>query len=201
MTGQAAMLSGPGGAVTPAAVEFRRHLEIDAMLFCARPSSSVTHKHSPTRPILLQPAPFMDIFGTVVGAIDLAGKLIEYVKAIKGSKQDRLDLLSELSTLKALLEIMSGRLDDSDADGSGDDISNKLVKAGIKCPLHACYRSLQSTVDDLDHVVQKSTGTSPFVGIIKDLAWPFRREEIRTTLGHIEHLKSLISLALQTSLV
>ncbi|KAF8880425.1 hypothetical protein BD779DRAFT_1549226, partial [Infundibulicybe gibba] len=36
--------------------------------------------------------------------------------------------------------------------------------------------------------------------MMRNLRWPFRQEDIRTTLGKIERLKSLVSLALQTSL-
>ncbi|KAF8877087.1 hypothetical protein BD779DRAFT_1650427, partial [Infundibulicybe gibba] len=36
---------------------------------------------------------------------------------------------------------------------------------------------------------------------MREIRWPFRKEEIRTMLGQIERLKSLISLAFQTSLM
>ncbi|KAF8878411.1 hypothetical protein BD779DRAFT_1474773 [Infundibulicybe gibba] len=143
----------------------------------------------------------MDVFGTVVGTIDLASKLINYVKTFKGGKQNRLELISELSALKTLLEIMSGRLSNTNVDGSGDDISNNLVKAGIKGPLNACYGALKFTVDSLERTAQKYTGKPPPFGrIIRDLKWPFRQEDIKAMLGKIERLKSLIMLALQTSL-
>ncbi|KAF8876078.1 hypothetical protein BD779DRAFT_1561509 [Infundibulicybe gibba] len=36
---------------------------------------------------------------------------------------------------------------------------------------------------------------------MKDIRWPFRQGEIKAMLDRIEHLKSLISLAFQTSLM
>ncbi|KAF8878422.1 hypothetical protein BD779DRAFT_1474782 [Infundibulicybe gibba] len=118
----------------------------------------------------------MDIFGTISGGIDLVGKLVGYLQAVKGAKEDRLKLLSEVSALGVLLEIMRGRLDNINAGGSGDNISNMLC--------------LVSNVP--------STPGKPLFAAMR---WPFHQEDIRKTLGKIERLKTMISLALQTSLM
>ncbi|KAF8883803.1 hypothetical protein BD779DRAFT_1472317 [Infundibulicybe gibba] len=145
----------------------------------------------------------MDIFGTVVGAIDLATKLISYLQAVKGAKEDRLKFLSEVSALGAILEILRARLGGTNTHGSSDGIANMLVKAGIGGPLHACYDALQSTVNGLERLVSNANTErpSPLAAMMRDLRWPFRQEDLKTILGKIERLKSLVSLALQTSLM
>ncbi|KAF8878416.1 hypothetical protein BD779DRAFT_1474778 [Infundibulicybe gibba] len=100
----------------------------------------------------------MDIFSTVVSAIDLAEKIVGYAKAVKGGKEDRLSY---------------------------------YPKSPPSSPsFKSCLDALKSTAK-----------SSSFGGIIRDLKWPFRQEDVNTTLGSIERLKSLIMLALQTSLM
>ncbi|KAF8874237.1 hypothetical protein BD779DRAFT_1678830 [Infundibulicybe gibba] len=145
----------------------------------------------------------MDVFGTVVSAIDLVGKLVGYLQAVKGAKEDRLKFLLEVSALGALLEVLRIRLSYIDADGSDDNISSKLVKAGIGGPLRACYDALKSTVGALENLLLDANTRKPslLTEMMRDLRWPFRQEDIRTTLDKIGRLKSLVSLALQTSLL
>ncbi|KAF8878405.1 hypothetical protein BD779DRAFT_1210392 [Infundibulicybe gibba] len=144
----------------------------------------------------------MDIFGTAAGAIGLVGKLVAYLQAVKGAKEDHLKFLLEVSTLGALLEVLQTRLG-TGADDSNENVSSKLVKARIGGPLRACYGALQSTVEGLERLVSNvNTGRpSPLAEMMRDLRWPFRQEDIRATLDKIGRLKNLISLALQTSLM
>ncbi|KAF8874561.1 hypothetical protein BD779DRAFT_1651613 [Infundibulicybe gibba] len=145
----------------------------------------------------------MDVFGTVLGAIDLVGKLIGYLQAVKGAREDRQKLLSEVSALGALLEVLRGRLShEASVNDDGDSISDLLVKAGINRPLQMCCDALNPIVDMLRRILSDTnTGTSTLAGKMRDLRWPFLREEIKMVLGNIERLKSLVSLALQTSLM
>ncbi|KAF8877679.1 hypothetical protein BD779DRAFT_1475082 [Infundibulicybe gibba] len=144
----------------------------------------------------------MDVFGTIVGAIDLVGKLIRYLQAVKGAREDRQRLLSEVSALGALLDVLRGRLGDTNTNSdSGGSISDRLVKAGISRPLRMCCDALNPIVDGLRRL-PPDIGTSPNrAGKMRELRWPFRQEEIRIALENIERLKSLVSLALQMSLM
>ncbi|KAF8878400.1 hypothetical protein BD779DRAFT_1803631, partial [Infundibulicybe gibba] len=148
----------------------------------------------------------MDVFSPVVGAIDLAEKLIGYVKAVKGAERDRLEVSSEVSALKTLLEIMRGRLGNASANDSSDDISNRVVKTGIEGSLGTCYGALKSAVDRLENLAPNVPNTREQFRVsvaewLKNAKWPFHQGEIKTLLTSIERLKSLLSLALQTSLM
>ncbi|KAF8878421.1 hypothetical protein BD779DRAFT_1210982 [Infundibulicybe gibba] len=127
----------------------------------------------------------MDVFGAVTTAIDLAGKLIGYLQAVKGAKEDRLKLLSEISALEALLQVLH------------------LVKAGINRPLHACLEALKPIIRGLERLLPNANfGTSSTLSErMKDIKWPFHQTDIKVALGNIERLKTLASLALQTSLM
>ncbi|KAF8886191.1 hypothetical protein BD779DRAFT_1673363 [Infundibulicybe gibba] len=125
----------------------------------------------------------MDVFGTVVGAINLAAKLVGYLQAVKGAKEDRRRLLPEISALGALLQVLRGRLGNPPANGTGG--------------------GLQDTVTRLERLVlDTDAGKSlSLTEKMKDIRWPFRQGEIRTMLDWVERLKSLVSLAFQTSLM
>ncbi|KAF8870096.1 hypothetical protein BD779DRAFT_1479181 [Infundibulicybe gibba] len=145
----------------------------------------------------------MDVFGAVVGAIDLVGTLIRYLQAVKGAREDRQKLLSEVSALGALLEVLRGRLShDTSVDG-GDCISDMLVKAGINGPLRICCDALNPIIEGLRQLLPETNieALPTLARKVRDLRWPFRREDIQIALGNIERLKSLVSLALQTSLM
>ncbi|KAF8873561.1 hypothetical protein BD779DRAFT_1476941 [Infundibulicybe gibba] len=145
----------------------------------------------------------MDVFGTVVSAIDLTVKLVGYLQAVKGAKEDRRRLLSEISALGALLQVLHGRLGNSAISGAGGGFSNRLVIAGIEEPLRKCEEALRDAVERLERLVLNvSAGkSSSFAVKMKDIRWPFRQGEIRTMFDRIERLKSLVSLAFQTSLM
>ncbi|KAF8873566.1 hypothetical protein BD779DRAFT_1790794 [Infundibulicybe gibba] len=145
----------------------------------------------------------MDVFGTVVGAINLAVKLVGYLQAVKGAKEDRRKLLPEISALGTLLQVLHGRLRNSTTNGAGGSFSNRLVMAGIEEPLHKCEEALRGTAERLEGLVSNvGAGKSfSFAERMKDVRWPFRQGEIKAMLDRIERLKSLVSLAFQTSLM
>ncbi|KAF8877095.1 hypothetical protein BD779DRAFT_1475355 [Infundibulicybe gibba] len=87
--------------------------------------------------------------------------------------------------------------------GAGGGFSNRLVIAGIEEPLRKCEEALRDAVERLERLVLNvSAGkSSSFAVKMKDIRWPFRQGEIRTMFDRIERLKSLVSLAFQTSLM
>ena len=100
-------------------------------------------------------------------------------------------MLAETSSLATLLYILHDRFLDA-ADKSGKPrFIDMLVQAGIQKALNECHLALQSVtfgLDGLDRLVNR-------------LKWPFCQDEIQQTIGKIECLKFLISLALQASLM
>ncbi|KAF8881917.1 hypothetical protein BD779DRAFT_1626992 [Infundibulicybe gibba] len=75
--------------------------------------------------------------------------------------------------------------------------------AGIEKPLRECEKALRDTVAQLERLVldMSASKSFSFAENMKDVRWPFRQEEVRMVLGQIERLKSLVSLAFQTSLI
>jgi uncharacterized phage infection (PIP) family protein YhgE len=132
----------------------------------------------------------MDIFGTIVSAINLTKQIRDYLQAVKDADDDRLNLFAEISELRALLNILHQGVSDQ-TDKSG------LVQTGIQPALNQCLSALR-IIDSKLKVPQH--GSSRLDKLVKKLEWPFHRDEIQETLKKIERLKSLISLSLQTSL-
>ncbi|KAF8873627.1 hypothetical protein BD779DRAFT_1569357 [Infundibulicybe gibba] len=141
----------------------------------------------------------MDVFSTIVNTVELVSKLVGYLQAVKGAKKDRQKLLSEVSALGALLDVLRGRLSPS-TDGNSDSIPNKVVKAGIDRPLRMCLSALGPIAGNLESLAS-DVDVGKLAEGMKNLRWPLRQEEIKTMLNSIERLKTLISLALQTSLM
>ncbi|KAF8877975.1 ankyrin repeat-containing domain protein [Infundibulicybe gibba] len=140
----------------------------------------------------------MDVLGTVATTIDLVNKIVGYLQAVGNAEEDRLKLLSETSALGAILDILHRRL--SKYNGDDDSVSDRLVKAGIGGPLNQCYQTLRSTMAELERMASAGQSSS-FARKMRNLRWPFQKEEIMAMLVEIGRLKSLILLALQTSLV
>ncbi|KAF8877288.1 hypothetical protein BD779DRAFT_117789 [Infundibulicybe gibba] len=143
----------------------------------------------------------MDVFGTITSTIDLINKIVSYLQVVRSAEVDCLKLLSGVSALSSLLELLRHRLDSTSADSWNDDVS-RAVKASIKGSLDQCHQALESIVLRLSTTLMFGTRSLWWpLKRTQKLKWPFRREEINVALVKIEHLKSLISLAFQTSLM
>ncbi|KAF8871293.1 hypothetical protein BD779DRAFT_1680496 [Infundibulicybe gibba] len=77
----------------------------------------------------------MDIVGTIASTIDLLKTIAGYIQAVKGAKEDRMKLHSEISALGDLLKILRSRLDNTNGTNvNNGSASNKLIEAGVDPP-------------------------------------------------------------------
>jgi hypothetical protein len=129
----------------------------------------------------------MDIFGTIASAINLTTQICNYIRAVKDADDERSNLSTEITELRALLNILHQGVSDQ-THRSG------LVQTGIQPALEQCLSALRIIDSKLQH------GSSRLDKLVKKLEWPFGRDEIQETLKKVERLKSLISLSVQTSL-
>ncbi|KAF8998291.1 hypothetical protein BDQ17DRAFT_1428571 [Cyathus striatus] len=137
----------------------------------------------------------MDIFSTVSSAIDLAQKVITYVKEASNAFEESSKVLSEVSFLQPLLSILHSRMADP-AQSNGFSMS--LINAGLKTHLANCDSSLQHLAKTLEPFKRSTTKYNKLTARMK---WPFKKEEIQEHLQNIEQMKSLIMLTCQASLV
>jgi hypothetical protein len=135
----------------------------------------------------------MDVFGAIVNALHLTGQIIDYLQAVKDADDERSRLLSEITTLSALLPLLRDRVKDA-RQGGGFGISAAVVETGVQGSLKEC----NSTLEYLANKLKPSQGLK---GVVRTLKWPFARGGIRDELEKIEKLKSLISLVFQTSMM
>ncbi|KAF8998290.1 hypothetical protein BDQ17DRAFT_820175 [Cyathus striatus] len=137
----------------------------------------------------------MDIFGTVTNAIDLAEKVITYVKEARNAFEESSEVLSEVSSLLPLLSILHARIANPD---NSNEFSTLLVNAGLKTHLTNCASSLQHLAKILEPYGRAVT---KYKKIAAKMKWPFKKEEVEEHLQKIERMKSLIMLSCQASLV
>ncbi|KAF8883808.1 hypothetical protein BD779DRAFT_1472319 [Infundibulicybe gibba] len=131
----------------------------------------------------------MDTPSTIVDTIHLAGKFVDYAMGIKDSGEAHLQLMSEVSALKTLLEAMCGRFDNAGVK-SGDD----HIVGGTRA---------MEPYDSSPMIWRMPTAgkRSPATEQLGDPRWPFHGEEIETLLSGVECLKLLLSPAMQISLM
>jgi hypothetical protein len=67
----------------------------------------------------------MDIFGTIASSVHITQQICDYLQAVKGADDERLNLCAEISALGALLNILRNGFSDP-TDKSG------LVQTGIQ---------------------------------------------------------------------
>ena len=135
----------------------------------------------------------MDVFGTIVNALHLTGKIIDYLQAVKDADDERSRLLSEIITLSALLPLLRDRIQGARQGGSFG-VSAAVIETGIQGSLEECNSALE-------YLANRLKPAQGFEGLVKTLKWPFTRGGIRDELVKIERLKVLISLVFQTSLM
>src|SRR6266487_4589429 len=99
----------------------------------------------------------MDIVGTIASVVDLSGKIIVYLQDLKGGKEERTKLLTEVVELKALLPILQHRAKDSLG----------IVDA-LSIPLQRCRAALVHLESRLKTAERRE----------RKLIWPFTRREI-----------------------
>lgn len=135
----------------------------------------------------------MDAFGTVVNAIHLAHRIIEYIQAVKDADEDCLKLTSEVSSIETLLLMLRDRIAEARQDPTNTWLS-AIVALGIPGgPLDQCKFALEKIAS----VLVPSEGVRK---LGRKLIWPFKRGDLSEYMATIERLKTLISLVFQASL-
>lgn len=128
----------------------------------------------------------MDVFGTVCNTLNLAATVLNYVKAVRGGADERSKLLTEISSLRAVLSVL-----DVCIRNQPDRTKTLFILFTPDGPLDQCNLVLQELESKLKPPV---TGTR--LGWRKKLKWPWERTEVLESLAQIERLKSLITLML-----
>ncbi|KIJ50480.1 hypothetical protein M422DRAFT_245766 [Sphaerobolus stellatus SS14] len=119
----------------------------------------------------------MDVFGTVGTAVDLAGRIITYIKAVKGGREERENLQAQLVILRELLPMLDNRLQSASAD--------KQFSPGDLATLMNSYNSCHTTLEEislkLEHAQRSPKGK---------LLWPFSKGDVVEKIRELERFVS-----------
>ncbi|KIJ50450.1 hypothetical protein M422DRAFT_245727 [Sphaerobolus stellatus SS14] len=128
----------------------------------------------------------MDIFGSVGTAVDLAGRIITYIKAVKGGREERENLQTQLAILRELLPMLDNRLQSASAD--------KQFSPGDLETLRNSYNSCRTTLEEisqkLEHAQRSPKGK---------LIWPFSKGDVIEKIRQLEQFVSWAKIAVDVN--
>lgn len=131
----------------------------------------------------MDPVSTIKIAGT---AIEIAGKVGEYIIKVKGAKEQRRQLLDGVRGCEYTLRRFLDELDDVERDSDWPKKIEVLEKIGT--PVERLFVALRNAKEQLE-------STS---GMAR-LAWPFTENDVQEILKAIEREKNLLSLSMNAA--
>ncbi|KAF2686652.1 hypothetical protein K458DRAFT_297429 [Lentithecium fluviatile CBS 122367] len=130
----------------------------------------------------------LSVTASIIAVLQLSAKVLEYLNNVKDAPKDRTQCAVEMLNLCSLLYKLRDHVEQSDPTQPWCFAIHDL--AAKNGPLDQFKRALE-TLQTKIGAGNRSNKAS------EALMWKFKKEEISSTLGRIERLKSLIELALQ----
>jgi hypothetical protein len=127
---------------------------------------------------------------SIVALLQLTKSVVDYVKDVKGSSNDRIRLRDSIWSTITLLEMLKFRFEDA-ASNDG-----QLPQAGPRMDVKAPLRELGKVLETL---VANLAPSSEFDKAMKKVSWPFEKSEVKELLPCIEAQKSHLALAMQNN--
>ncbi|KAK5056660.1 hypothetical protein LTR84_012192 [Exophiala bonariae] len=128
---------------------------------------------------------------SIVTLLDLAGKVIEYLKSASHADDDRSRLRDEISSSVAVLMMLKARLSPTSPHVTSLQTTKTLAAPGG--PLEQYKSDLQTVASK----IVPSVGTGRLKVTVDKLAWPFKTTEIKALIASLNRQKTLFNLALQ----
>jgi GTP-sensing pleiotropic transcriptional regulator CodY len=130
----------------------------------------------------------LSVTASIIAVLQLSAKVLGYLNDVKDASKDRAKCAVEASNVHSLLINLRFRLEEGNADAPWYTAVRALgVENGPLDQFKQALEALQTQMTDGGRLRQ--TGTA--------LVWKFKKEEIAGILVRIEHLKTLVGIALQ----
>jgi hypothetical protein len=130
----------------------------------------------------------LSVTASIIAVLQLSAKVLGYLNDVKDASKDRAKCAVEASNVHSLLINLRFRLEEGNADAPWYTAVRALgVENGPLDQFKQALEALQTQMTDGGRLRQ--TG--------KALVWKFKKEEIAGILVRIEHLKTLVGIALQ----
>ena len=129
----------------------------------------------------------LSIAANIIAAVQLTGAVIGYLIDIKDASTDREQYALEASNLYNLLVTLRFRL-----EGRSNEPWYTAVRAlGVE------NGPLDQYKHALEQLLTRIAGGSGIKKMGNTLLWKFRKEEVKGLLSRMEHLKTLVQIALE----
>jgi hypothetical protein len=129
-----------------------------------------------------------DLVGTIIGIVQLAATVVQYLNDVKDASKDSHEILVEVSSTTGILISLKDLVSRSE---QGEKWLDTIRSLGMPDgPLNQFQASLETL----------STALEPAVGLRKlgkSFTWPWRQKDVKKILERIERQRSLFVLALQ----
>jgi hypothetical protein len=130
---------------------------------------------------------------SIATLLELSGKILAYLRDVKGSEKDCNRLKLGVRSTQGILETLNETVEDAKAESQekwSATIRNLNKDEG---PLKQIDEALRT----LDHILQKASSPTGLRRIGNKFRWPFKKEEVEKWLEAIERQKSFLLLALE----
>lgn len=130
----------------------------------------------------------LSVTASIIAVLQLSVKVLGYLNDVKDASKDRAKCMIETSNVHNLLTRLRFLLEEENTDAPWNKAIRELgVKNGPLDQFKQALEALQTHMTDGGRLQQAG----------KALMWKFKKEEIAGILAQVEHLKTLIGIALQ----
>lgn len=130
----------------------------------------------------------LSIAASIIAVVQLSTKVLGYLNSVKDAPKDRTQCAIELLNLCSLLYRLTDLVKQGNPGTSRYSAIQALaVKDGPLDQFKQALETLQTTMTDGGRLKKASAV----------LVWKFKKEEVASILDQIEHLKSLVQIAIQ----
>ncbi|KAH7073998.1 hypothetical protein BKA63DRAFT_385611, partial [Paraphoma chrysanthemicola] len=124
----------------------------------------------------------METTASLIAISQLCGKLIKYVNAVHGAREERIRLRDQIRACSVLLLQLQDRTEDSEADKAWQESIQALAQPHE--PLDRLHKALSMVAMKL----QKPDKT------LEKLKWPFKESDVSKLVAAVGEEMSLLSL-------
>ena len=146
----------------------------------------------------------LSISASILSILDLAGKVIGYLRMAKGASSERGRLLTELAGLRGILELLNDQASDATIGlsnlGSPEAARDTNQDASWSLTVQSLTRHngpLQEFKDLLELLYSQLQARQRLQKVKTAFIWPFKREHCMEIFRSLERYKSLFTLAIQ----
>jgi Cdc6-like AAA superfamily ATPase len=146
----------------------------------------------PFRLALLTMSDPLSTAASIVALLEACGAVIKYLREVKDGASERIRLIAEMISTKAILQALSETV--KEAESSPQSWSTTIRSLNVEGgPL----RVLEQELSFLHKKLEKATSEGKMGSIKTSLMWPFKKSEVESLIRLMDRQRQLLTLALE----